>query len=139
VLTRRRAAPAHWAASDDRRHWNHWRREALVYASGLPARPGLGAPRVLDVVDLPDGDVELRLEHVDGRHAGALTIDDLVAAAVALGRAQGRADLPDAGARCAARAAGLALCARWASELARTAGLAAPDVAVQRGRGGRLG
>ena len=95
VLTRRREAPAHWASSEDPRHWNYWRREALVYASGLPERLGLGAPRLLEMVESPEGDIELRLEHVEGRHAGTLTVEDLEVAAQALGRSQGRADLPD--------------------------------------------
>ena len=95
VLTRRPDAPAHWAASDHPRHWNYWRREALVYESGLPERLGLGAPRLLELDETTDGDVALRLEHVDGRHSGDLTIDDLEPAALALGRAQGRPDLPD--------------------------------------------
>lgn len=30
-----RAVPAHWQASKDPRHWNHWRRGALAYASRL--------------------------------------------------------------------------------------------------------
>jgi len=96
VLTRRRRdAPAHWTASEDPRHWNYWRREAEVYTSGLPEQLGLGAPRLLGTSESPEGDVELWLEHVEGRHAAALTIDDLEAAAEALGRAQGRADLPE--------------------------------------------
>jgi hypothetical protein len=94
VLTRRRDAPSHWASSEDPRHWNFWRREALAYASGLPERCGLDAPRLLEMVETPDGDVELRLEHVEGRHAAALTIEDLEATASVLGRAQGRRDLP---------------------------------------------
>ena len=94
VLTRRRPAPEHWAASDDPRHWNYWQREALVYRTGLPERLGLGAPRVLDIADSPEGDVELRLEHVDGAHGGEMTVDDLEATARALGRAQGAPDLP---------------------------------------------
>jgi hypothetical protein len=96
VLTRRRDAPEHWAASDDPRHWNYWRREALVYESALPERLGLGAPRLLDLAETADGDLALRLEHVQGRHSASLTIDDLEAAAHVLGRSQGRADLPDA-------------------------------------------
>ncbi len=97
VLTGRREAPAHWASSEDPRHWNFWRREALAYTSALPERLGLGAPRLLEVVESPEGDVELRLEHVEGRHGGALTLEDLEAAAAVLGRAQGRADLPEEG------------------------------------------
>jgi hypothetical protein len=95
VLTRRRAAPRHWASSEDPRHWNYWRREALVYASDLPKRLGLGAPGLLELVESPEGDVELRLEHVEGRHAATLAIEDLEAVAQALGRVQGRRDLPD--------------------------------------------
>jgi hypothetical protein len=94
ILTRRRDAPPHWAASDDERHWNFWRREALAYESGLPAQLGLGAPRVLGIAEVDDGDVELRLEHVEGRHSDALTVEDLEVVATALGRAQGRREIP---------------------------------------------
>jgi hypothetical protein len=94
VLTRRRAAPPHWAASDDPRHWNYWRREALVYESGLPQRLGLAAPALLDLAETPDGDLALQLEYVEGRHGAALTIDDLSATAHALGNSQGRPELP---------------------------------------------
>ncbi|MGY1581257.1 hypothetical protein [Streptomyces sp. MN13] len=34
VLTCRKEADGRWAASDDPRHWNYWRREAHVYESG---------------------------------------------------------------------------------------------------------
>jgi hypothetical protein len=95
VLTRHRDAPAHWVSSDDPRHWNYWRREALVYTSGLPERVGLPTPRLLGVNESPQGDIELRLEHVEGRHAAALTIEDLEVAARVLGRVQGRPDVPD--------------------------------------------
>lgn len=98
ILTRRRDdAPERWAASDDPRHWNYWRREALAYTTDLPGRLGLAAPRLLDATTTAEGDVELRLEHVQGRHAGTLTADDLAAAARALGTAQGRPrdELPD--------------------------------------------
>jgi hypothetical protein len=44
VLTRRAGAPAHWAASTEPRHWNYWRREALVHETVLPGRLGLGSP-----------------------------------------------------------------------------------------------
>lgn len=94
VLTRRRDAPSHWAASDDPRHWNYWRREALVYSTDLPARLGLGAPRLIDLA-LVDERVDLLLEDVAGRHGATLTIEDLEATAEVLGRSQGRFDLPD--------------------------------------------
>src|SRR5688500_12363324 len=48
VLTRNKEAAGHWAASDDPRHWNYWRREAHVYESGLARtwQPyGIRAPR----------------------------------------------------------------------------------------------
>jgi len=47
------------------------------------------------MVETPEGDVELRLEHVEGRHAAGLTIEDLEATARVLGLAQGQRDLPD--------------------------------------------
>jgi hypothetical protein len=94
VLTQRREAPEGWKASTDPRHWNYWRREALVYETDLPGAIGIGAPRIDSVTELADGDVELRLEYVEGRHAKTMTIDDLEAAAGDLGRAQGASDLP---------------------------------------------
>lgn len=96
VLTPHGEGLAHWATSDDPRHWNHWRREAEVYASGLPARLGIGAPELLEVRELEGGAVELVLEHLGGRHGAALTLEDLVGTAQTLGRAQGRGELPDA-------------------------------------------
>ena len=96
VLTRRREAPAHWAASEDPRHWNYWKREALVYETALPERLGIGAPRLLELTGSPQGDLELELEHVEGRHGASLLVEDLEAVAHLLGRAQGRADLPSA-------------------------------------------
>jgi hypothetical protein len=94
VLTRRRPAPEHWAASDDPRHWNYWKREALVYRTGLPERLGLAAPDLLGIAESREGDIELRLEHVQGAHGAALSIDDLEVVARALGRAQAAVDLP---------------------------------------------
>ncbi|MEU8356789.1 hypothetical protein AB0C27_12325 [Nonomuraea sp. NPDC048882] len=69
VLTRRKEAPAGWEHSEDPRHWNYWRREADVYASGLPglwAGTGLRAPRLLELAERPDGDLALWTEDVAG-------------------------------------------------------------------------
>jgi hypothetical protein len=88
LLTRRPEAPAHWAASDDPRHWNYWRREALVHESVLPGRLGLGAPHLIAIDETADG-IELVAEDVAGRHGAELSIDDIATAAGDLGRAQG--------------------------------------------------
>ncbi len=93
-LTRSRETSPEWASSDDPRHWNFWRREAAVYSSGLPERIGLTAPRALSVTETAAGDLELQLERVAGRTGSELDVDDLEAAALALGRVQGRSDLP---------------------------------------------
>ncbi|WP_237555071.1 MULTISPECIES: aminoglycoside phosphotransferase family protein [unclassified Streptomyces] len=95
VLTRRRRqVPAEWSSSADPRHWNFWRREALAYRSGLPRQLGLGAPALLDTRETGEGDIELLLEDVEGRHSSHLSAEDLAETARALGRSQGRRDLP---------------------------------------------
>lgn len=95
VLTHRRTdAPPQWASSADPRFWNYWRREADVYASGLPERLGLGAPKLVEARELPDGDVELLFEDVAGAHGGDLTVEDIAAVAHALGEAQGAEPQP---------------------------------------------
>lgn len=95
VLTHRRTdAPARWASSAEPRFWNYWRREADVYVSGLPERLGLGAPKLAELRELPDGDLELVLEDVPGTHGGDLTLEDIAAVAFAAGRAQGAEPQP---------------------------------------------
>ena len=93
LLTRGGEAAPGWERSDDERHWNYWKREALAYETGLPGRLGLDAPRLVGINERSD-EVELRIEHVDGRHAEELTPADLELAAGALGRTQGAAELP---------------------------------------------
>jgi hypothetical protein len=83
-------APAHWAASHDPRKWSYWRREELVYTSGLPRRLGLGAPALLGLERHGD-EMHLLLEDVHGRTGADLRLDELVEAARILGRAQGAA------------------------------------------------
>lgn len=86
---------AHWQASRDPRHWNHWRREALAYASRLVDawhEPMLEVPVLLDQRDLPDGSMELWLEdEVPGLPGAEWSIAHHAAFARALGRGQGRA------------------------------------------------
>jgi hypothetical protein len=77
-------APAHWAGSEDPAAWNYWRREELVYTSGLPAGLGLDAPALLGV-ERHGEEVHLLLEDVHGRTGAALTLDDLTRAARLVG------------------------------------------------------
>ncbi|MET9390617.1 aminoglycoside phosphotransferase [Streptomyces sp. NPDC006624] len=92
VLTRTKESAVSWAASNDPRHWNFWRREAYVYRSGLAGvwqRHGIRAPRLLECVERPDGDVALWLEDVPGEPATAWPLERHVEYARRLGAAQG--------------------------------------------------
>ncbi|MFK4102063.1 aminoglycoside phosphotransferase [Streptomyces sp. NPDC019531] len=92
VLTRTKDSADHWAASDDPRHWNYWRREADVHTSGLAQawEPyGIRAPRLLACVERADGDVALWLETVRGKAAQRWSIDAHVRHAHRMGLAQG--------------------------------------------------
>ncbi|MER5791629.1 aminoglycoside phosphotransferase [Streptomyces sp. NPDC001980] len=94
VLTRSKEATERWAASDEPRHWNYWRREAHVYESGLAQvwQPyGIRAPRLLALVERPDGDVALWLEDVPGEPATDWPLARHVEHARRLGAAQGAA------------------------------------------------
>ncbi|MEU7898055.1 phosphotransferase [Nonomuraea sp. NPDC049152] len=80
-----------WESSHDPRHWNYWRREAEVYAEGLPRLwkdSGLRAPEPLAVVERDDGDVALYLEDVSDGGA-SWSLDRHALMALQLGRAQG--------------------------------------------------
>ncbi|MGW0187831.1 hypothetical protein ACWDV7_18965 [Streptomyces sp. NPDC003362] len=92
VLTCRKEADGRWAASDDPRHWNYWRREAHVYESGLARhwQPyGIRAARLLARVDRPDGDIALWLEGVPGEPATAWPLARHIEHARRLGAAHG--------------------------------------------------
>ncbi|MFD8819943.1 hypothetical protein ACFV23_52830 [Streptomyces sp. NPDC059627] len=92
VLTRGKAATGGWAASNEPRHWNYWRREAYVYESGLARawQPyGIRAPRLLARVERLDGDIALWLEDVPGEPATAWPLARHVEHARRLGAAQG--------------------------------------------------
>ncbi|MFD8231823.1 aminoglycoside phosphotransferase [Streptomyces sp. NPDC059696] len=92
VLTRTKETGVAWSASNDPRHRNFWRREAYVYRTGLAGvwqRHGLRAPRLLEHVERPDGDVALWLEDVPGEPATVWPLTGHVDHAHRLGLAQG--------------------------------------------------
>ncbi|MEU6506403.1 aminoglycoside phosphotransferase [Streptomyces sp. NPDC046942] len=98
VLTRSKETDAGWAASADPRHWNYWRREAEVYASGLTGvwqSSGLRGPRLLTAAERPGGDVALWLEDVQGEPATGWPFDRHIEHARRLGAAQGAARVAD--------------------------------------------
>ena len=95
----------HWAASNEPAHWNYWRREIEAYRSGLAERAyagaGIAGPALLHSADRPGGGTMLWLADATGRPGTQWSVDDVAAAAGALGRGQGaylagRA-LPDVG------------------------------------------
>ena len=92
VLTWSKEATGRWAATDEPRHWNYWRREAHVYKSGLAQvwQPyGIRAPRLLACVERADGDVALWLEDVRGEPGTSWTVARHVEHVRRLGAAQG--------------------------------------------------
>jgi Ser/Thr protein kinase RdoA (MazF antagonist) len=96
-LIRLGAAPVpRWPSEPERADPYYWRREALVYESGLLERlDGLRAPRLLGLFERMDGSVALWLEDVPA--SPSWTPDRLGAFAERLGRAQGALvrSLPD--------------------------------------------
>ncbi|TCO46958.1 hypothetical protein EV646_106197 [Kribbella antiqua] len=81
-----------WAASEDPRHWNYWRRELEVYGDDVLRRQladaGLPLPEA-DVEEQVDGAV-LSMEDVDGTAGTSLALVDHAALAKACGRWQAR-------------------------------------------------
>ncbi len=87
--------PGPWAASDDPRHWNSWRREADAHRDPALRRglegTGLGTPDC-DVVEHAGGAV-LWMEDVAGTPGTGFALADHVAVAAGLGRWQARGPL----------------------------------------------
>ncbi|THV33415.1 aminoglycoside phosphotransferase [Glycomyces buryatensis] len=83
-----------WAASDDPRHWNYWKREYLAYSTGATTAYGEGttisAPRLLAAGPRADGALELWLEDADGTPGQDWSVDRLADFAEQLGLAQAR-------------------------------------------------
>jgi hypothetical protein len=90
------AGAAHWASSTDPRHWNYWRREAEVYRDEQLRTSLVGTGLGLagaEVVEHEDG-ASLWLEDVVGTAGPGFSVEDHVAAAVAIGRWQGQPATP---------------------------------------------
>lgn len=84
----------YWPTSDEPTHWNHWRREALAYTSGLAATAyadaGIVAPDPLGSAARADGSVELWLADVPGPDGFGWPVERLARFAYQLGVGQAR-------------------------------------------------
>ena len=77
--------------SDEPTHWNYWKREALVYTSGLldDLPPGLRAPRCFGMLEHSPAEVSLWLEEVRGVPAARWSVERFGLAARHMGQFQG--------------------------------------------------
>ncbi len=77
---------------DDTTHWNYWKREPLVYQSGLLDKlpEGLAAPICYTVEELPGNVARLWLEDIQESYKGAWTLPRYCLTARHLGRLNGR-------------------------------------------------
>lgn len=76
---------------DDQTHWNYWKRELLVYQSGLldTLPEGMAAPQRHGAVELPGNVAWLWLEDMVDSYEGAWPLDRYALAARHLGRLNG--------------------------------------------------
>ncbi len=77
--------------SEDMTHWNYWKREPLVYQSGILDQlpEGLAAPRCYAVEELPGELAHLWLEDIQDMHKGAWSLQRYALTACQLGRLNG--------------------------------------------------
>jgi hypothetical protein len=84
----------YWPTSQVPSHWNHWRRESLAYAEGLPAtaygEAGVAGPDLLETHVRADGMVEIWLDHVPGVDGFSWSPERLARFAYELGAGQAR-------------------------------------------------
>ena len=76
---------------DDQSHWNYWKREPLLYQSGLlDALPaGMIAPRFFGMTELPGDMVWLWLEDITDAEAGSWSLERYALTARHFGRMNG--------------------------------------------------
>lgn len=76
---------------DDQTHWNYWRRELLLYQSGLleTLPEGMAAPRCYGVAELPGNFALLWLEDVSDSYGNAWPLERYALTARHLGRLNG--------------------------------------------------
>lgn len=76
---------------DDQTHWNYWKREPLIYQSGLleTLPGGMAAPRCYSIVEMPGNVIWLWLEDIIDSYKGAWPLELYAAAARHLGQLNG--------------------------------------------------